>query len=130
MKNDQQGNAVILVLLIMLVCSAFIMAALNTAYVNGRIVYWDRCSLQAWQAADAGLAWAHCQLAHPSFAPGDSLQAELAFPNGAHCTVSSSLQMVGTDCQYTVTATGSYQGASYQASRNFIIVLPGQETLL
>ena len=128
MKKHEQGNAVILVLVIMLACSGLIMAGLQTAFINGKIVYWDRSSLQAWQAADAGLAWAHCQLANRPFSQSDPLKADLALPNGAHCAVSSSLQMVGTAREYTVTSIGSYQGASYRASRKFIIVPPNQGT--
>lgn len=124
MKTNQEGNAVILVLVILLACSGFILAGLQTAYQNGRIVYWDGCHLQAWQAADAGLAWAHCQLAGRSFGDSRPVQAELTLKNGAHCIVSSTSVMKGNAREYSILAVGSYQGATYQASRKFTVLPP------
>ena len=124
MKTSERGNAVIFVLVVMLACSGFIMAGLQTAFINGKIVYWDRSSLQAWQAADAGLAWAHCQLTHRPFSQSDPLQADIALPNGAHCVVSGTSMMNGMAREYTVISTGSYQGASYRATRKFTILPP------
>ena len=113
----------VLVLLIMLVCSAFIMAAPNTAYVNGRIVYWDRCSLPGRRLMPD---WPGHTASWPTLLSHRAIPCKLScFPNGAPAQ-SAAAADVGTDCQYTVTATGLL-GASYQASRNFIIVLPARK---
>lgn len=124
MKNSETGSAVILVLVIFLACSLCIMAGLQTAYINGKIVYWDCCSLQAWQAADAGLDWAQCQLAGRPFSNIEPPQADLVLANGAHCAVSSTSIMNGSARDYTVLSIGSYQGSSYRATRQFTVLPP------
>lgn len=124
MKINQNGHAVILVLVIMLACSGFILAGLQTSYMNSRIVIWDECHLQAWQAADAGLAWAHCQLAGRPYSCSDPVQIDLTLENGSHSTVSSTSIMVGDAREYTVVSIGSYQGASFRASRKFKVLPP------
>lgn len=124
MKHSETGSAVILVLVVFLVCSLCIMVGLQTAYINGKIVYWDCCSLQAWQAADAGLAWAQCQLAARPCSDIDPLEADLTLANGAHCMVSSTSITNGSSREYTVLSIGSYQGSSYRASRKFVVLSP------
>lgn len=124
MKDHEEGHAVLLALMVFLTCSGLILSCLHTAFISRHIAYMDQSSLQAWQAADAGLAWAHCQLAQRPFNGGASLQAGLSFPNGACCTVSSSSVMDGTHCEHTVVSVGSYRGASYKAVRKFTILPP------
>lgn len=124
MKISEAGNAVILVLVVFLACSMCIMAGLQTGYINGKIVFWDSCSLQAWQAADAGLDWAQSQLASRPYSNIDPLQADLALANSAHCVVSSTAIINESAREYTVLSVGSYQGSIYRASRKYTVLPP------
>lgn len=113
-----------LVLVVFIACSGIILAGLHTAYVNRHIVYLDRSSLQAWQAADAGLAWAYCQLSERPFNQNGPLEADLTLSNGATCLVNSSNVMVGTAREYSIVCTGAYQGATRTVSRKITVLPP------
>ncbi|MGI6435096.1 MAG: hypothetical protein ACOX0F_07035 [Syntrophomonadaceae bacterium] len=126
MKAHEEGHAVILALVVFLACSGMILSGLHTAFVNRHIVYLDRSSLQAWQAADAGLAWAYCHLSERPFNHSDPLQGEVTLSNGALCQVTGSYVMAGTAREYSIICTGSYQGATRTVSRK-ITVLPPPE---
>lgn len=124
MKAHEEGYAVILALVVLWACSGLILAGLHTAFVNRHIVYLDRSSLQAWQAADAGLAWAQCQLSERPFSHSGPLQAELTLFNGAACLVNSSHIMAGDAREYSITCTGTYQGATRTVSRKITVLPP------
>lgn len=115
---------VLLALVALLACSVIILSVLHTASINRHIVYLDLSSLQAWQAADAGLAWAECQLSQKPFNHSEPLQIDLILANGASCLVTANCTAVGPVREYTVNSAGSYRGATYHASRKIVVLPP------
>lgn len=113
---------------IFMICCVIVLETMQVAALNAKICFWDQCSLQADQAAQAGLAWARCQL--DAIPPDDTAWApsgNLVLDNGAQASVSCTMITGETGVEYVVTSSGLFQGAKCNVKKSFFVPLPVSE---
>lgn len=113
---------------IFMICCVIVLETVKVTALNSKMCFWDHCSLQADQAAQAGLAWARCQLdAIPPDDPAWAPTGVLVMDNGAQASVSCTCITGETGFEYVVTSSGLFRGAKCNVKKSFRISLPVSE---
>lgn len=121
--NNEQGNVMILALLVFMALSVLTTAVVSLAVMENRMSRYSLIDEQAWQAADAGAVWAQErifneltrqrnieQLPNLMLLPEDvQVSTDLPIATASIGTVEKVAQS-SDECIYRFTSTGNYQG--------------------